>query len=98
MIVFISIIGIILLVFAWLLITPLTFCINTDQPTSILQVELKGIMKYWICVRDNRIFVHSRIFFFTSEEELFKKKKSPADSKKKLTEKKRRQSGGVSGL
>ena len=83
MIIFSSVIGVILLILIWIITAPLTLCLNTDQPSRLLMVELKGIMKYGIFIKEGNMFFYSRIFFFTSEKELFKRKRDSVDRKKK---------------
>ena len=93
MIVFITVIGIVLLAILWVLVAPLTLCLSTDNPAGILMIELKGIMKFRIYLKDDGIFFHSRILFFKSEKELFQKGPDKVDRKKKLNKKKHRKSG-----
>ena len=84
MIILFSVLGMVLLVFMWVVVAPLTICLDTNQPAAIFLVELKGMMKYRVYVQNGTIYFHSHILFFSSEKELFKKIKTPVDRKKKL--------------
>lgn len=99
MIILIAFLGVFLLGLTWVLTAPVTLCIDTNQPENILQIELKGIMKYSICLRDESVFFQYRIFFFSSEKDLCERKVGPVDSKKKLAgkRKKRRLKSGCHG-
>ena len=78
---------IVLLGCAWLLLTPLTLCIDTNQPTATLRLALRGVLNsrfYW---QGNGFFCEYRILFFSSKKNMFDGKRRVIKRKKKPIEK-----------
>ena len=85
MTIIVAVLGVVLLVFTWILTAPLTILINTSQPGGIASISLKGIVKYSIYLKEDRLFSQYRVFFYVSEKDLFAQKTSKRHHKKKLS-------------
>ena len=82
MIILISLLGIVLLILAWLLLMPFTLCLDSNQQSGLLCIKLNGVMRYKVYIENDKIMSHTHILFFKSEKELFQKGKKYAGKKK----------------
>ncbi len=89
MVVLVFLLSLIALLFAWILWTPLVFRLDTNQPSGLLYVGLRGLLTYRIYIENDRILSYASILFFKSEKELFTGGTKKAEVKKKTKNKKR---------
>ncbi|MDN5217188.1 hypothetical protein QQ020_34265 [Fulvivirgaceae bacterium BMA12] len=88
MVILVFLLSLIVLLFAWILWTPLVFRIDTSQPSGLLYVGMRGFMTYRLYLENDRILSDTRILFFKSKKELFTGDTKRAEVKKKQKTKK----------